>query len=207
MQDFSGHYGQLNAIKVHDVRTSAGNIVRALRDSFTMYVLQSCNVCTIKRSSCSSSCNVCKIEQLSCFHLTTALQTSCDNVFCIWNAAVLCQQLCDCLKNYLEMPCDGILLAANCPPWACHEKSCWRRLFVTICAQAIYDSKFWQSYSNRINNVRLLLEVVGDRTSKIGLSKVFEHVQNFSSAILTLVANRSYHQSFMVVPPVVNERL
>ena len=39
---------QSNAVKAHDVRTSASNIVRALRDSFTINVLQSCNVCTIE---------------------------------------------------------------------------------------------------------------------------------------------------------------
>ncbi len=73
--------------------------------------------------------------------------------------------------------------------------------------QPMYDPKFWHSYLNRRNSAQLVREVVDNPTSKIGLSKVFEHVQNFSSAILTLVANRSYHQSFMVVPPVVNERL
>ncbi len=36
LQGFSGHHG---AVKAHDVRTGAGNIVRALRDNFTMYVL------------------------------------------------------------------------------------------------------------------------------------------------------------------------
>jgi hypothetical protein len=30
----------------------AANIVRALRDNFTMYVLQSCNACTILEASC-----------------------------------------------------------------------------------------------------------------------------------------------------------
>ncbi len=51
--------------------------------------------------------------------------------------------------------------------------------------QPMYDPKLWETYLNRRNSARVLFEVVDDRNSKIGRGKVFEHVQNFSTAILT----------------------
>ncbi len=48
--------------------------------------------------------------------------------------------------------------------------------------QLMYDPKLWELHRN---SARLVADAVDDRTSKIGLSKVFEHVQNFSPAILT----------------------
>ncbi len=59
--------------------------------------------------------------------------------------------------------------------------------------RSIYDPKFLESYLNRRNSARLVWEVVGDRTSKIRLSKVFGHVQ--TSHLRFWLANRSYHQS------------
>ncbi len=64
------------------------------------------------------------VSLLPCKHLATTF-------FCISNLAVRCQQFCDCVHKYLKLPCDGILLDGNCPPWASHKISCWRRLFVT----------------------------------------------------------------------------
>ncbi len=51
--------------------------------------------------------------------------------------------------------------------------------------QRMYDPKWWESYLNRRNSARVVLEVMDDRNSKLGRGKVFEHVQNFSTAILT----------------------
>ena len=51
--------------------------------------------------------------------------------------------------------------------------------------QPIYDPNLWESYVNHRNRERLVAEVVDDRTSKLGRDKVSEHVQNFSTAILT----------------------
>ena len=46
--------------------------------------------------------------------------------------------------------------------------------------QPMYDPKFCESYLNRRNSARLVLEVVDDRNSKIGRGKVFEHVRRQS---------------------------
>jgi hypothetical protein len=52
LQDFRGHHGAMKCCKLPGVCTGAANIVRALRDNFTMYVLQSCHACTILGASC-----------------------------------------------------------------------------------------------------------------------------------------------------------
>ena len=75
-----------------------------------------------------------------------------------------------------------------------------------------YDRKMLELLSNRRENVPLVVVVVGDRTSKISRNKVDGHVQNFRAAITSRRqvlhgrnTNRvwSYHQSHVVVPPVV----
>ena len=59
-----------SAVKAHNVCTSAANIVNA-------NIVQCMHDLRIMLRF---PCNACTIEQLSCFHLTAALQTSCDNV-------------------------------------------------------------------------------------------------------------------------------
>ena len=65
--------------------------------------------------------------------------------------------------------------------------------------QPMYDPKLRESYVNHRNSARLVADVVDDRTSKIGRSKVFEHdrrqshqaydqvTTNIRSKILTIV--------------------
>ncbi len=65
------------------------------------------------------------------------------------------------------------------------------RLMIRL--QATYDPKCWQSYLNCRNSAWLVWEVVGDRTSKIGLSKMFK-----TSHLRFWLANRSYHQSVVL---------
>ncbi len=142
---------QLNAIKAHDVRTSAGNIVRPLCDSFTMYMLQSCTSARFKdhlavHLAIPARLNSYRafISPLPCKHLALTVFS-----FCIWNAAVRCQQLCDYVQRYLELPCDGIFLAVNCPPWAsvalrlsgfAPGLSSWLDMFyIMLCLICIYE--------------------------------------------------------------------
>ncbi len=70
-----------SAVKAHDVCASAANIVRALRDIFYDVCAALLQCLHDVRIILRFPCNVCTIQQLSCFHLTAALQTSCDNVF------------------------------------------------------------------------------------------------------------------------------
>ena len=71
-----------------------------------------------------------------------------------------------------------------------------------------YDRFFLESLSNRIENVPLIVVVVGDRTSKISRNKVDGHVQKFRAAITNRrqvlhgrTTNRvwSHHQSCVIV--------
>ena len=71
------------------------------------------------------------------------------------------------------------------------------------------DHKMLQSWANRTKSVRQVAEVVGHRHSKISRSKV--DVQNFLPAIPNRKRSqtgltRSYHQSCMIAPPVVDDR-
>ncbi len=97
-----------NAVKAHDVCTSAANIMRALRDIFY-------DVCAALLQ-CLHDSTVILLSYQCC--LANILRQRFFVLFCISNSAVRCQQFCDCVHKYLELPCDGILLAANCPPGA-----------------------------------------------------------------------------------------
>ncbi len=131
LQDFSDHHGAAKCGKSERCMYECCQY----RQGLARYFLR-CMCCTL---AMSARCKDHLVISLQCLYNSTVilLSSNCclanilrQRFFCILNSAVRCQQFCDCVHKYLELPCDGILLAANWP-WTSHEKSCRRRLFVT----------------------------------------------------------------------------
>ncbi len=65
--------------------------------------------------------------------------------------------------------------------------------------QPMYDPKLRESYLNRRNSTRLVLEIVDDRNSKIGGSKVIEHVQHQSHQAYDQVTTNVWSKFLTIV--------